>query len=160
MGGSDYSDETGKVLEGINKSGLHFERIDVVVGSSYKYLESLKEKMMKMEGSTLHVQTDKMAGLMCMADLAITSGGTVTWEKCCLGLPSITVMMADNQREISAYLASKDAQINLGSFDDVTSNDYADCISQITKNDLIRMSSQSRKITDGRGVNRVIEKLT
>jgi len=48
---------------------------------------------------TCHVQTERMAELMAAADLSIGAGGSATWERCCLGLPTITICTADNQRD-------------------------------------------------------------
>ncbi len=38
-------------------------------------------------------------------DLQIGGGGGATWERCCLGAPSIAVMVADNQRSVVPALA-------------------------------------------------------
>ena len=46
-----------------------------------------------------HWNVTAMAKLMAEADLAIGAGGTTTWERCCLGLPAVLLIVADNQRE-------------------------------------------------------------
>jgi RimJ/RimL family protein N-acetyltransferase len=38
---------------------------------------------------------------MAQADLAIGAGGSATWERCCLGLPTLTLVTADNQRRLA-----------------------------------------------------------
>ena len=40
-----------------------------------------------------------MAALTADADIAIGAGGSSAWERCCLGLPSLVLILADNQRE-------------------------------------------------------------
>ena len=50
-----------------------------------------------------------MPALTAAADLAIGAGGSSTWERCCLGLPTITVVLADNQRGAAAALAERGA---------------------------------------------------
>ncbi len=47
-----------------------------------------------------------MAELMVWADLAIGAGGATTWERCYLGLPSITLVFAENQLETTVDLAA------------------------------------------------------
>ena len=44
---------------------------------------------------------------MYNADIAIGAGGTTSWERCCMGLPTIIVISASNQE-----LASKSLQIS------------------------------------------------
>jgi RimJ/RimL family protein N-acetyltransferase len=47
--------------------------------------------------TTLHEPLPSLAGLIARADLAIGAGGVTTWERACLGLPSLVVAIAANQ---------------------------------------------------------------
>jgi len=71
----------------------------VIVGASYPFYNDIK-KQCDQAGFNCHLQTDKIAELMSAADLAIGAGGSATWERCCLGLPSIVISVADNQNEL------------------------------------------------------------
>ena len=42
-----------------------------------------------------------MAELISKCDLAIGAAGTTAWERCCLGLPSIIITIADNQTAVA-----------------------------------------------------------
>jgi RimJ/RimL family protein N-acetyltransferase len=53
---------------------------------------------------SVHVNSDRMAELMRDADLAIGAAGTTSWERCCLGLPAIVLVLAENQRLAAANL--------------------------------------------------------
>lgn len=57
-----------------------------------------------MPQASFHCQIDYMADLMQKADLSIGAGGSTTWERCYLGLPSLCIITADNQREITALV--------------------------------------------------------
>jgi UDP-2,4-diacetamido-2,4,6-trideoxy-beta-L-altropyranose hydrolase len=46
------------------------------------------------------VDVEDMAALMASSDLAIGAAGSTAWERCCLGLPSIAIALASNQRAI------------------------------------------------------------
>jgi UDP-2,4-diacetamido-2,4,6-trideoxy-beta-L-altropyranose hydrolase len=97
FGGVDADNYTGQAIEaltGINISGLH---VDVVIGAQHPCLGEIKAACVQY-GFTVHVQTNKMAELMAAADLAIGAGGTATWERCCLGLPTLVFCTADNQQ--------------------------------------------------------------
>ncbi|MDL2226364.1 UDP-2,4-diacetamido-2,4,6-trideoxy-beta-L-altropyranose hydrolase [Deltaproteobacteria bacterium OttesenSCG-928-M10] len=50
---------------------------------------------------------DDMPGLLLKTDLAISAGGSTCWELCCLGVPFLTVEIAENQQVIVWELASR-----------------------------------------------------
>jgi spore coat polysaccharide biosynthesis predicted glycosyltransferase SpsG len=56
-----------------------------------------------MEGPSLrlHVDAADMAGLAAAADVAVGAGGSSAWERACLGLPAVTLILADNQRDLA-----------------------------------------------------------
>jgi UDP-2,4-diacetamido-2,4,6-trideoxy-beta-L-altropyranose hydrolase len=72
---------------------------------------------------TLHYQVENMADLMLHADLAIGGGGTTTWERCSLGLPTITIIVAENQREMIEAVAARGAVWNMGWYSEVSVTD-------------------------------------
>ena len=52
-----------------------------------------------------------MAELMANSDLAIGAAGSTSWERCCLGLPTIMLVLADNQQVIASALESVGAAL-------------------------------------------------
>jgi UDP-2,4-diacetamido-2,4,6-trideoxy-beta-L-altropyranose hydrolase len=80
-------------------------RFDVAIGAEARSLASLKAMAARDPGVVLHVETTEVAALMAEADLAVGAGGGGTWERCCLGLPSLTVIVAENQRPTTLALA-------------------------------------------------------
>jgi spore coat polysaccharide biosynthesis predicted glycosyltransferase SpsG len=92
-----------------------------------------------------------MAQLMFEADLAVGAGGSTSWERCCLGLPTLLYVTADNQKEIAKNLEKLGAVRIVDSLkDDLQAilNDF-----NLWQN----MSKQSKNICDGLGVQKVIE---
>lgn len=122
FGGSDPSNETGKALEAIRMLNRPDIAVDVVVGSSNPYKNEIHQICEAMPNTSYYCQVDNMAELMAKADLAIGAGGTAAWERCFLGLPTATVIIADNQSEQVKLLAKKEAIWNLGHSKKVTSN--------------------------------------
>lgn len=96
FGGSDPSNETGKTLEALIQLKTTDIAINVVVGASNPHKESLK-LICDINNFNYLYQVSNMAQLMAEADLAIGAGGTTTWERCFLELPSIVVAIAENQ---------------------------------------------------------------
>lgn len=100
FGGSDISNETMKTLKAIYKMQLNDIEINVVVGASNdnkKQIEIFCDK----KKYNFFCQVNNMAELINKADLAIGAGGTSTWERCFLGLPSIVIAIAENQIRIA-----------------------------------------------------------
>ena len=61
-----------------------------------------------------HSLTADIHRLMVACDLAIGAGGGSAWERCCVGLPTIMIGIADNQSDVAAALADAGAAIDLG----------------------------------------------
>lgn len=123
FGGSDSYNETAKALEAIQMLGRPDIAIDVVVGLSNPHKDQIKEMCSILPNTKYYCQVDNMAELMAQADLAIGAGGSATWERCFLGLPSITIITAKNQRESALAVSSRKATYNLGVHDQVSSKD-------------------------------------
>lgn len=98
LGGMDADNYTGQVIEALSEINISEIQIDVVIGAQHPCCEQIKAMCAKYE-FICHIQTDKMAELMANADLAIGAGGSATWERCCVGLPSLAICIADNQQK-------------------------------------------------------------
>lgn len=114
MGGTDIVDATSAVLRALAQADLPDDLlISVVMGSHAPALGRVRALAATMPWSTrLLVDVGDMAALMTDADLAIGAGGSTTWERCCLGLPSIIIETAANQAD--AVAAMEDAGAALG----------------------------------------------
>ena len=125
-------------------------RLNVVVVLGKNFLFS-KKVQSYVDGKNIKIimETDNMAKLMLDADLAIGAGGSTSWERCCLGLPTIVFMIADNQREVVKNLEQLGAVI-------VAENLKEDL--QLIMRDIDlwkRMSNKAQEICDGLGVHRI-----
>lgn len=114
MGGSDPDNETAKALEAVRLLGRTDLRVDVVVGSSNPHQRSIEELCQAVENWTYHCQVKDMAALMAAADLAVGAGGGSALERCFLGLPAVTVQLADNQKESAEAVSRAGASLDLG----------------------------------------------
>ncbi|WP_301102049.1 UDP-2,4-diacetamido-2,4,6-trideoxy-beta-L-altropyranose hydrolase [Propionivibrio sp.] len=106
FGGVDAANYTIAVIDALAGIGIHDWHVDVVIGAQHPHREQIEEACNK-HGFVLHVQTNQMAELMVAADLAIGAGGSAIWERCCLGLPSLSICAADNQSRQLADAASE-----------------------------------------------------
>ena len=98
LGGVDADNYTSLAIEALFEIDrlLH---VDVVIGAQHPFRAQI-QNICGDYGYTCHVQTSQMAELMAQADLAIGAGGTATWERCCLGLPTMVLITAGNQQKL------------------------------------------------------------
>lgn len=98
FGGADANNHTGLVIEALIAINDKTIQVDVVIGAMHPYLELIQQTCVDHQ-YTCHVQTSRMAELISEADLAICAGGSAIWERCCLGLPTMSLCIAENQRQ-------------------------------------------------------------
>lgn len=133
FGGSDPTRETGKALDAIKLldwSDVHF---DVVVGAGNPQKELIQLRCGELPDTAYHCQTPDMARLCSLADVALGAGGSANWERFKLGLPSIVVVTADNQRETVEALAAGKYIHLLGWHDEINAESMAEVLAQMLK---------------------------
>jgi RimJ/RimL family protein N-acetyltransferase len=103
-----------------------------------------------------------MAALMVTADLVIGAPGTSTWERGCLGLPSLLVGLAENQRDNAAIVEQAGAGLVAGFLTTDHRTAVAAALAQQLRdlrNDPARcrnMALSATGLCDGRGAQRVV----
>ncbi|WP_407151430.1 UDP-2,4-diacetamido-2,4,6-trideoxy-beta-L-altropyranose hydrolase [Bradyrhizobium sp. ORS 86] len=157
FGGSDPSNETVKALGAIQLLATVALTIDVVIGASNPHVDAVSARCRELPGTELHRSVDNMAELMARADLAIGAGGTMNWERCCLGLPTIAMDIADNQVSGLTALARAGALEYLGSAGSVGSVHIARAVTALTREParMRAMSEAAFALVDGEGSDRV-----
>lgn len=156
-GGSDPGNETAKALSAVKSLSLPWLAVDVAIGLSNPHAASISGLCREMPLAELHPSADNMAELMIRADLAIGAGGVMSWERCCLALPTIAVDIAVNQTGALTALASSGAVAYLGSASSVTVDQIAGTIRSML-DDPARtrmMGEAAMALVDGLGTSRV-----
>jgi UDP-2,4-diacetamido-2,4,6-trideoxy-beta-L-altropyranose hydrolase len=158
MGGMDASNETEKAIRALARiPGKPYE-VDVVVGGAHPAIASVRAAS-ERSGFRCHVQSADVAALMAAADLAIGGCGTTSWERCCLGLPAITMALAANQEPIAQALATRGAILHLGKASEVDEGTLMQAILELSGDAprLAKMSAAARELVDGHGAERVCD---
>jgi UDP-2,4-diacetamido-2,4,6-trideoxy-beta-L-altropyranose hydrolase len=157
FGGVDAGNYTGLAIDALSGLDIQGAEVDVVIGAQHPYRAEI-EQACTTQGYACHVQTSRMAELMAAADLAIGAGGSATWERCCLGLPSLLIAFADNQIDISKDLASIDACDFIGAMDEINEKSMQTAIVRMLKYSDQRnvISKKAYSLVDGMGVDRVL----
>lgn len=162
MGGVDKNNSTGQVLQALRACPLPADcRITVVMGASAPWLEEVRTQVQDMPWPTrVLVGVSDMAQLMADSDLAIGAAGTTSWERCCLGVATIMLVLADNQCKVAQGLERTGGAklINLGQ----------SATTQLRKllhpliddpTQLLDMSDCAASVVDGSGVDAVMRQM-
>jgi len=161
MGGVDHENQTAKVLKGIKMLGRNDISVDVILGASNPNRSKIEEMISEMQNAKCFNNVKNMADFMVKADIAIGASGSTTWERCCLGLPSIVMVLADNQKDIAEELGKEGVVVNLGWHEDVTEMDIKNAVENLLADSDKRgkMSLKGKEMVDGIGIKKVVEKI-
>lgn len=155
FGGMDACNCTGHAIEALGGVTVNDLHVDVVIGSQHPFREQIESECAR-NGFVCHVQTDKMAELMAAADLSIGAGGSATWERCCMGLPSIVFAVSQHQEKSAKDLSVLGAVKFIGTAQDVTVQKLRNVFEQGCDAEWIREASLcGLELVDGDGVRRV-----
>src|SRR5690606_37015069 len=162
LGGVDRTNVTGQVLDALSKSTLPVStELDIIMGSSAPYLGEVRQQAAQLPfNATVSVGVTDMAERMCLADLSIGAAGSTSWERCCLGLPAITVVLAENQRLIGKALSENGAGFLIDV--DRIKEDLPMMAESIvaSENECLLLARQAAMVCDGAGVERVVSVFT
>jgi len=160
-GGVDAVNMTGRALQAVAPLMARLGGLRVVMGSAARHLSEVQAQMAELSGAELLIDTDRMAQLMAEADLALGAGGTTSWERCCLALPTLLTAIADNQAGIARDLARAGAALTTPPAQQCSVEDLrAALIGLLDAPDrLAALASGAAAICDGQGSARVIAAL-
>lgn len=160
MGGVDKNNITGKILAALKNCPLPDNcQITVIMGLNAPWLQEVKREAEAMPWTCeVRVNITDMAKIMANSDLCIGAAGSTSWERCVLGLPTIVVVLADNQRLISEALVRAKAalEVDIQNILEIGVNikKLNDDLFQIKD-----MSASAAKLSDGRGVTLVANEM-
>jgi UDP-2,4-diacetamido-2,4,6-trideoxy-beta-L-altropyranose hydrolase len=148
MGGSDVNNITYDILKELHNK----LNIVVVLGEASPHNKMIK-KYIESNNIELVINTRNISELMFKADLAIGAGGSTSWERCCLGLPTMMYVLAENQNKIAKNLEEIGAIVIV--------QDLKSDLQKIL-NDFCLWEEMSRKaisVCDGMGIERVFQEI-
>lgn len=157
LGGVDKDNITTKILKGLQTKSLPDHcSITIVMGSTSPWIEAVRQQATIMQWRTVvKVGVNNMAEIMANSDLAIGAAGSTSWERCCLGLPTIMLVLAENQRDIANVLEDVGAALTFN-INKLEAEPLAleQCIASAVPK-MRAMSRVASAVTDGLGVTRL-----
>jgi len=158
MGLTDVGGVTARIVERL-RPRVHDIGIDVVLGGQSPSLPGLTKIARRDPRLMLHVDTPHMARLTAEADIGVGAAGSATWERCVLGLPSLMVVLADNQRGAARAMAEREAALVA----DLTAPDFEAvfdrALMRLLRDAGLRrqLAAASAEVCDGLGAGRTAE---
>lgn len=152
LGGVDKDNITTQILIALKQCSLPSElKITVVMGGTAPWIKEVCQQAKDMPWLTdVVVGVNNMAELMAKSDLAIGAAGSTSWERCCLGLPSIMVVLADNQNLIAKDLHNWGAAISIQQQE--VEHNLPLILNRLSTSQLKRMQYKALQVTEGLGV--------
>ncbi|MFT6691424.1 MAG: UDP-2,4-diacetamido-2,4,6-trideoxy-beta-L-altropyranose hydrolase [Colwellia sp.] len=120
--------------------------VTVIMGATAPHLQSVQQQAQILPYKTeIKVNVSNMAN----ADLAIGAAGATTWER----LPSIQIVIAENQKQIAENLSSINAIKYIKKVDDVI------ILIETTPTWMQNIGQTASQVCDGAGTQKVIDQL-
>ena len=160
MGGIDQLNRSESALQGLRDTAEFKGPVEIVTTSFNPHLERLLALATTDGDTQITVDAPDLARFFGRHELHIGAGGGATWERCCLGAPSVAIVVAENQRHVLLPLAE------LNVLDLVEPEALSAAVigahARILINHPQRRSELSRnamQLVDGKGCKRISEQL-
>jgi len=158
MGGVDKPNATMKVLQALSEFTDHSQlQVTVLLNPKAPHYSQVSEFSEQNKEWIRHFDfIDNMAELMSHHCIAIGAPGTTSWERACLGIPSIIIPLAPNQADIanSLEVAKAAVKVELSVFD----RSFKTAVADILKN-WQEYHETNLSVCDGLGRERVLQEI-
>lgn len=159
-GGGDDRGLIKLVLRSLKRLPATELTVDVVVGPSnpsFFEIEKLVEKAPDRFTIHVHEAPANYADLMAASDLAISAGGTTTFELATLGIPMLLIAISSNQISQCLGWERLGAARYLGFITTLSEQSFPDSIRDVFQDASLRrsLSKKAERLVDGRGAERL-----
>lgn len=159
LGGATAPDVLNEVMAGLCDSSGAVSAIDVV--DPLRAWGGDGQQACHRAGVPVQVHgaVPDLVGLLLDAEVAVGAGGSTSWERMCLGVPTVAVSVASNQRRVLNELDKVGTVIDVGDVTDGAAGRCGDGVDALLRDRARRetMGCYGRLLVDGRGVERVAE---
>ena len=163
-GGTDNYDMVGKILSRLlpieNDQDKEYY---CILGRFNKNINYLRRKFNGRKNVHLLYNISNMGFYMKECDIAITAGGTTTYELCVCGIPSIMYTIADNQLGIACAFSEKGIIPWVGDVREDINKCLDNIVQEMKKlNDVTYWNQQSKAmqtLVDGTGAFRIAREI-
>ena len=156
FGAADLHGVTRLALRALLNLNTENLEIDVLLAGKDADADAMRADAAGRAGVRFHERLPTLAHLLARADLAVGAAGATSWERLCLGVPSVVVTLAGNQRPVAAALANRGLIDWVGHYDEVSLAALQDALARrIAAGADTQRSRAGRALVDGAGARRV-----
>ena len=160
FGGSDQNLLTEKVLDILSSEKFNKYQINVVIGLNNNRYSKIKSKFNKKKNLKIFYNLNNLADLMKKSDLAIGALGINTWERMCVGLPTLVISSGSDQNIFAEYLNRRKLIKLLGYSNSLKPYTLSKKINlHVSKLNNKNVSHRLQKIVGGKGTERVVKNI-
>lgn len=161
FGGIDSTGHTLATLKAAIGIETFTPQIDIIINKNNKDLGDIKNIAKKRKNISIYVSPNNIAKILSRADLAIGAGGSMSWERSCLGIPSLAIGVANNQTAILSELFQGGYAVGFEYMPHPDEIKIQESIKSLINSPtpLYRIAKRSRSLVDGNGTRRVADLL-
>ena len=160
MGSSDTKNLIPFIIDSLTSLQIDLNFVIILKNNSINY-KILKKKIVKLKNVKIIKKVNNMAFLMLHSDLMIGTPGSSLWERCCLGLPSISIQTEKNQKNIVNFSKKNQISLNIGKYDKLNKEKIKKSFLKLYLNHSLRkiMINNMFELVDPNGCKRIINKI-
>jgi len=160
FGGSDLENLTCRAVRALDFVHSNPLEVEVVIGATYPHRSEL-EALVKKSHFPVSVKTQvtDFSEIMARSDLALSAGGVSCCELAFMGVPTLVIVAADNQRLAAQAIHEKGVGYSLGWWERVREAQIGEALNQLVQDEKgrARISAIQRQLVDGEGAARVVK---
>lgn len=133
-------------------------QIDAIMGPAAQGLDAIGGLAASHPNLRVFIDPPDMGAILAKADIAVGASGQSSYERCCFGLPSIAVVVVDNQLELAHAMAAQGAALMLDRRSDRFDSSLVAAFDHLLADADARvaLSKSARRLCDGQGVERIV----
>lgn len=160
MGGIDRPNHSVTALRALDQAGFT-GGVEIVATSANPNRPELMEAIAARPNTRLTLDLPDLAAFFARHDLQIGAGGGSSWERCCIGAPTLLLITALNQMAVAPDLAAQGVVATPEPIDALDVETIACALRGLIADPELRraLAEKSRALVDGRGAGRVAEEM-
>ncbi len=160
MGGVDLPNTSLAVLEGVEAAGFGGP-VEIVATSANPNLPTLHEAAARRPATRITTDLQDLAAFFARHDLQVGAGGGASWERCCIGVPTLLLVIADNQLAVAPDLAADGIAALVEPPQSCDPHDIGRAVAALIDDPARRaeLARRARALVDGRGAARVAARM-
>ena len=133
----------------------------VVLGAAFQWCDKVSALLNQDPRFLVSCNLPNMAKAFWRSDVAVISGGTLLYEACSLGVPSIVISQNQGQEEEAIRFQEAAAIINLGVNEAVSDEEIFDALRHLILSHSLRktMSRSASQFVSADGTKRIVSSL-